>query len=588
MIAAQIGAKATRDALFLSYFDIRLLPAMLIAASVFSIVTLLWASRAMARLTPQRLVPAAFCLSAALLVGEWALWYQAPRLATVVFYLHIAAFGAFLISGFWSIVTERFDPRTAKRKVGLIAAWATLGGLLGGLVAAHVAVLFSVSTMLPLLGGMHLLSGLLVYKMRSSVASHRPSRSRPGMASLFSGLRFVGSVSYLRNIAFLVLVTGGSATLMDYVFKFRAVEAASSDVELARFFAAFYAGVGLATFLLQATLGRAALERFGLSGTISFLPSMTAVGSLAMLVFPVLPAGALARGGEAAVRSSLFRSGYELLYTPVPLDQKRAAKPIVDVGFDRLADGLGAILVYLILFLFIDSAAELWAMLAGAIALAVLALFLTGRLKQGYVDSLKGRLVDRADELNLANSVATTDASVMQTLSSLDLSRVLGSRSLSRQGRPVARAGLGPKHQRAPTVDDTIMGAMADLRSGNVGRVRARLKQKLDRVVSAQAISLLAWDEVSKNAVQALRGISDKIVGGLTDALLDPDSVFAIRRRIPRVLSVCDSPRAVGALLSGLEDTRFEVRYQCATALSNIRNRRPKTNIPEERIQTAG
>ncbi len=587
MIAAQIGAKATRDALFLSNFDIELLPAMLIAASVFSVVALLWASRAMARLTPQRLVPAAFCLSATLLIAEWALWYQAPRLATVVFYLHVAAFGAFVISGFWSIVNERFDPRTAKRKIGLIAASAALGGLVGGLVTAQVAVLFTVSTMLPLLGGMHLLSGLLVYKVRSSIASHHPSRSGPEMASLFSGLRFVGSVSYLRNIAFLVLVTGLIATLMDYVFKFRAVEAASSDAELARFFAAFYAGVGLATFILQTTLGRAALEKLGLSGTISFLPSMTAIGSLAMLVMPVLPTSALARGGEAAVRSSLFRSGYELLYTSVPLGQKRTAKPIVDVGFDRLADGVGAILVYLILNLFIDSATEISAMLAGAIALAVLALFLTGRLKQGYVDSLKGHLVDRADELNLANSVATIDSSVMQTLSSLDLSRVLGMRSLSKQGRSMAaREGAGRHLRQAPIVDDAVMSAMSDLRSDNPGRVRTRLKQRLDLAVSAQAISLLAWDEVSRDAVQALRGISDKIVEGLTDALLDPGSAFSVRRRIPRVLSVCDSPRAVGALLSGLEDERFEVRYQCASALSAIRTRLPKTKIPEEWIQT--
>ena len=46
----------------------------------------------------------------------------------------LATFGAVLISGFWSVVNERFDPHTAKQVVGRIAAGATVGGLLGGVV----------------------------------------------------------------------------------------------------------------------------------------------------------------------------------------------------------------------------------------------------------------------------------------------------------------------------------------------------------------------------------------------------------------------------------------------------------------------
>ena len=34
----------------------------------------------------------------------------------------------------------------------------------------------------------------------------------------------------------------------------------------------------------------------------------------------------IARGGEAVFRGSLFRSGYEVFYTPIPPKEKRAAK----------------------------------------------------------------------------------------------------------------------------------------------------------------------------------------------------------------------------------------------------------------------
>ena len=53
----------------------------------------------------------------------------------------------------------------------------------------------------------------------------------------------------------------------------------------------------------------------------------------------------MARGGESVFRSSLFRAGYELFYTPIPAAEKRAAKSIIDVAFDRLGDAVGGGLV---------------------------------------------------------------------------------------------------------------------------------------------------------------------------------------------------------------------------------------------------
>src|SRR5262249_49509810 len=43
-----------------------------------------------------------------------------------------------------------------------------------------------------------------------------------------------------------------------------------------------------------------------------------------------------------------------------------------------------------------------------------------------------------------------------------------------------------------------------------------------------------------------------------------------IRRRIPRALASYPSERTVDALLRGLGDARFEVRFHCGRALSNI------------------
>jgi hypothetical protein len=83
-------------------------------------------------------------------------------------------------------------------------------------------------------------------------------------------------------------------------------------------------------------------------------------------------------------------------------------------------------------------------------------------------------------------------------------------------------------------------------------------------------LPLLGWDAVADDAVHALRRVAEDRVGEFTDALLDQYQPFAIRRRLARVFSVCRSQRAVDGLMLGLDDLRFEVRYQCARSLAAI------------------
>jgi hypothetical protein len=53
----------------------------------------------------------------------------------------------------------------------------------------------------------------------------------------------------------------------------------------------------------------------------------------------------------------------------------------------------------------------------------------------------------------------------------------------------------------------------------------------------------------------------------LTDALLDAEQDFAVRRRIPQILAYTSSQRAVDGLTEGLRDARFEIRFHCSRAL---------------------
>jgi hypothetical protein len=95
-------------------------------------------------------------------------------------------------------------------------------------------------------------------------------------------------------------------------------------------------------------------------------------------------------------------------------------------------------------------------------------------------------------------------------------------------------------------------------------------------------IPLLAWDPVAEEVVKALRQVAEERIGELTDALIDPNQPFAVRRRLARVFSVCVSQRAVDGLLLGLDDMRFEVRFQCGRSLAAIIEKNPRVRIDRE------
>jgi hypothetical protein len=591
MIANHVGGLATRDALFFSNFDITALPVMLIGASLFSIATVVFFSRAMPRLSPQRLVPWGFGISGVLLLAEWGMISVSPRVAAVAFYLHLAVVGAFLISGFWSVINERFDPRTAKKRISRIAGAATVGGLAGGIVAERVAVLLSVSTMLPLLALMHFFCAWRLGVLRPLPGSGSPPADRHPVSDVkSSGFRIVAQEPYLRSLAVLVLLGTLSAALIDYVFKAHAVATYQQGEELLRFFAIFYMVIGLLTFVLQTSLGRVSLEKLGLAKTVATLPAAVIVGVLGVFFAPGLASASVARASEAVLRSSLFRSGYELFYTPISLRDKRATKSLIDVGFQRLGDALGGGTVRLLLFLGPQLAQS--AMLISAGLIAGVGLVVARNLHQGYIGALEKSLLNRGVELDLSEIAdKTTRQTMVQTMVSLDL-RALGlqgDQSVSSQEPSDSGKEVLKVESEASTASlDPIVQQIVHLRSGKPQQIRATLAEAdLEPPLVPHVVPLLAWDEVCREAIAALRKVAPRITGQLVDVLADPQQDFAIRRRIPRILSFSSSQRAVAGLWTGLKDTRFEVRFQSGRALAHILDNDPEIKFEREKVFSA-
>jgi len=113
--------------------------------------------------------------------------------------------------------------------------------------------------------------------------------------------------------------------------------------------------------------------------------------------------------------------------------------------------------------------------------------------------------------------------------------------------------------------------------------VLARVEQLPPPLISS-VIPLLAVEPLAEYATFALRKVGEAHIGQLTDALLDPNQDYAVRRRLARVLSIAVSQRAADGLLSALDDPRFDVRFQSARSLAAILDRNPRVAIDRARV----
>ena len=267
------------------------------------------------------------------------------------------------------------------------------------------------------------------------------------------------------------------------------------------------------------------------------------------------------------VRSSLFKSSYEMLFTAVPRKEREATKSILDVGVERLGDLLGALLLGGISWLITaDSTAVV---LVFAASLGFAGFSISRRLRNGYVQALEKSLLSRS-----------------MTAARHSMEHTFGETANGRRQLPSAMV-RGKTDVKSP-VPDLPVELIQSLRSSDPESVRTVLRrQSLDTFLAPSVIALLAWDEVAQDAIAALKGMGSRITGQLVDALVDPEQEFAVRRRLPRVLGELDSQLAADGLIQALSDARFEVRFHSARALTQIKGRNPRVMIRRESITDA-
>ncbi|MFW6085209.1 MAG: Npt1/Npt2 family nucleotide transporter [Gemmatimonadota bacterium] len=571
-----ILARSLREAAYLDVFDASTLPYVMGGVVALGFPAAAAFSRLLERVNPRRAMRALALLLAVAVAATWP-FLPASRVAVVAFYLVTAVGTVLLTSAFWLVVSEMLVVREAKRLFGLISAGGTFGVLVTGLAVGLVVRYVEPSSLVPALVFLLLAATALnefVPPDRMSVDPSGPT------ADWTESVRLVAGSSHVWTLTLVVLLVAAVGTIVDFQFKEAAQEVLGNERALAGFFGAFYGWTGGLALVVQLLLVTRILSRWGIARAIAVLPALVIVLSLGMLVVPGLVVATGLRGVDTTLKKSLFRSVVEFLWVPVRTDVRRRTKTFVDTMAENAGDGVGALVVLLLVTL--GGLPSRY--LSLVVVLMCVGLFaLSRRMGEEYFATLRGRLAEGATGDTLAATRPLRDVEP-RTLSRLDVTRLLAAVDTdvaeSGDGRDDGDREDGDRPFPREADIWTMLPALDD------AELRRRLSEidRLDPGDAPKLAMLLARDGLRDLAARRLAELGRAAGSELAAIVADETADFVVRRRVAQVLAFIPGPEARAGLLEGLTANRFEVRYRSARALTQ---RRKGGEEPTEAVDRA-
>ncbi len=396
IMASYIITQAIRDGLFLYKFSAYQLPYVYLAiAALISFVVWLYI-KAAGRLGQASVIVASllfFILN--VLVQWWALRRQWTPI-TWIFYVWTSIFGIIVITQVWTVANQVLDLRQAKRLFPLISSGAILGSTLGGFTAARLARSLGTDNMMLLLIPLLILAGIFAQILLSRHSHSRGTHGKKSKPIDFStAIRTIKASPYLKLIILLLALSNIVTLVVGIQFSDLVKHAFPLKNDITRFMGSFKACFSILSFLLQVLAGSWLVAKFGVRRMILVLPMALAGGTLVLLAFPLaLWAGIVLKGSDHTLRYSVDRATTELLYLPLPQSTKSEVKAVIDMVMQRVADGVGALLV-----LFVTRALKGGQVSLCAVDLILLAAWLgvAFRTRSGYVHTLWKAVLEGRD-----------------------------------------------------------------------------------------------------------------------------------------------------------------------------------------------
>jgi ATP:ADP antiporter, AAA family len=282
-----------------------------------------------------------------------------------IFFIWTSVFNLFVVSVFWSFMTDTYHPSQSKRLFGFIAVGGTVGALVGSSITAvlvgflgPVNLLLVSAALLELAGRSARAFERHETKLASAAAADAEFAAEVAVpaeveteekqAEVMGGGLFEGVSRTLRSpyllglAAVMAFYSIGSTFLYFHLNAIVGEQMAGNDVGQTRLFAVIEIAVQSLTLVTQVFLTGRLLKWLGMGLALAILPLVTFVGFGILATMPVLSAVVVFQILRRASNFAVQRPSREVLYTVVPRLDKYKAKNFNDTFVYRASDQVGA------------------------------------------------------------------------------------------------------------------------------------------------------------------------------------------------------------------------------------------------------
>lgn len=278
------------------------------------------------------------------------------------FYLWVNVFNLFVVSVFWSFMTDLFDDRQAKRLFGFIAAGGSAGAITGPLITTTLIDLVATHNLL-LLSALFLLFAIgcisRIADADERMDAHSSNTDWPAIpgamgkanqtlgGGLWSGVVLVWRSPYLMGVCVLML----SYSVLSTFLYFQQVQIIADEFADANARTVMFAKVDLLvnvlTIVCQLFVTGRLIKWVGLGWSLALVPALLAVGFVILgsastmglsLLSVVIALQVLRRTGYYAI----INPAREALYVVLTRAEKYKAKNFIDTSVYRAGDALSA------------------------------------------------------------------------------------------------------------------------------------------------------------------------------------------------------------------------------------------------------
>jgi AAA family ATP:ADP antiporter len=306
---------------------------------------------------PRRLtIPVTQAGMAGLLLVFWSLFSAEGRGgAAVALYVFGLILAVLLISQFWTLANDVYDPRQAKRLFGFIGGGASLGGAMGAqLTASLIESVGARNMLLAAAGVMGISLTIVMFILKREAAAGSSDAAKAVEEKGVGGgeaIRLLRSSRHLQVIAMVIAFAAIGAAIIEQQLNMATAEAkgATNSDAIAAFLAQITVYLSLVGFVIQVGLTSRIHRVLGIGFALMILPVSLGTTGVLILFNHALWAPSLARMLDTSLRYTVDKTSREVLFLPLPSELKYRAKPFIDVTMDRLAKGMGALLILVLI-----------------------------------------------------------------------------------------------------------------------------------------------------------------------------------------------------------------------------------------------